>query len=217
MSTDNQLDGPWRPLRSWEGTPEEVEASFIDFMGEPTLSLTTFALKHALQLTRGHVPEAEDLVQHALLRIYGTAHARPISNPRGWVRRVVTNKHLDNLDRAQTQTDHLGDRTGYDVALDEAVGDRADENPAEAAVASAAWAEIRTRIDAVCATLDEDQQTVLRALVDPDTGGLRTIEEIMNKTGFSKSKVKRRRTQAMQTLRDLLDDPDDQSGAGIPA
>mgnify|MGYP001627178218 CR=1 FL=1 len=224
MDNDNPaastpFDVPKRLPRFGEVTPAASEAAFKEVLGVPFELIALHAMKCAMKLTRGNRAEAEDLVQDAFVRILGATYKKPVRNALGWVTRIVDRLYIDTLRRRQTQTDKLGVRTGYEIALNEDVSDRISDDLANTvinleaqSVFSAAFCD---RITTLLNSLPkEDQRTVLRAMLDLDDGEIRSGKEIEGLTGFSEPKVKRLRAQLMPLLVNALTDLDDQSNPG---
>lgn len=193
------------PRRLPSGNTAQFEKEFEELLGEPSESLTTYAMKHALRLTRGNHQDAEDLAQDAYEKILKARFSKP-ADGRAYITRILTNGFIDVVRRRQTVTEKLGTRTGFEIALDEGVQDRTGGDVADIAVRSVFSREVRGRIAALGPCLpSEDFRVLLHALVDLDTGELREGKTIETLTGFSASKVKRLRAALKPLLQDALD------------
>ncbi|WP_137876262.1 RNA polymerase sigma factor [Rhodococcus sp. Q] len=194
--TPNTLFDVPRRLPPSTGTRSaEFMQAFEEILGEPYDGVFIYAMRQALRLTHGNEHDAADLVQDAFIRILKYTFDRPVIG-RAFVVRILVNLHIDRVRRQDTQSRKLGTRTGYEIALDEGVRDRTAGDVADTVTDSIFWVEVRHRITTLDRSLDkEDQRTVLRALVDFDSGALRPVKDIAELTGFSDSKVKRLRAQ----------------------
>lgn len=209
------FDGPRRLPRFDDVTPEQWAEDFVDLFGETFESLSECAMRYALSLTRGNTHDAGDLVQDALVRILKRTYDERISRPRPFMRTVVLRLHLDVLERRNRERD-LGDRVGFDVAMNEDGSDRTAGDVADSVSDSLYThvfsAEIRDRLSGVEESLgNDDQRTVLHALLDLTDGELRSVKDIAKSTGFSESKVKRLRAALLRLLRDALTELDERA------
>lgn len=193
------------PRRLPPGNTAQFEKEFKELLGEPSESLTTYAMQHALRLTRGNQQDAEDLAQDAYVRILKARFSKP-ANGRAYITDILTKLFIDVVRRRQTVTKKLGSRTGYEIALDEGVQDRTGGDVADIAVRSVFSREVHNQINAVGPCLpSEDLRVLLQAWVDLDNGELRDGQTIETLTGFSASKVKRLRAALKPLLQDALD------------
>lgn len=86
---------------------DEMRASWHRYLDLVT-PLRPGLYAYCRRLTRT-VWDAEDLVQEALLRAFGTLslHHDTVANPRGYLLRIATNTWIDTLRRRQTEADAL--------------------------------------------------------------------------------------------------------------
>ena len=205
------FDVPRRlPLSTGTRSAEFMQA-FEEILGEPYDIVFIYAMKQAMRLTNYNQHDAADLVQDALIRLLKHTFTSPVIG-RAYITRILVRLHIDRSRRQETQKKKLGARTGFDIALNEDVSDRTAGDIADTVTDSIFWAEVRHRITSLDHSLPKDDlRTVLHALVDFDSGELRPVKDIVERTGFSVSKVKRLRAQLGPLLAAAfagLSDPD---------
>lgn len=167
--------------------------------------------RQALRMTSNRM-DAEDLVQETLLNAYAGLRAfEPGTNLNAWLRRIMTNAHINSYRRqkhrpTQYPTGELTDRQVVAGAPREPRGLRSAEDQA---------LEMLPNPELKAAMMGLPEQFRM-AVYFADIAGY-SYKEIAAMTGTQQGTVSSRINRGRKQLRDLLFDPSDNHAAPIPS
>ena len=177
---------------------EEEILPYLDQMYGPALALTR------------NPSDAEDLVQDAFLQAYqGFGTYRPGSNPRAWLRRILTNTFVSTYRKSSRDLQHIGQPLPADWQLNQPGGSAAEPpgaGPLTAGYSPSAESEALRRLEreeayALLDSLPAPQRT---SVYLADVVGL-TSKEIAQITDVPQNTVLSRIRRGRARLRDQVE------------